>query len=311
MTEIHLHPDTDHSIEGLKVIKELLKSELKSASESESVIFSVIHDEWIVAINNFNGNFLVLHIINRYPPYNKTNSIKACSHIFEVGKNVTRKNKFFFSKKPIDIQYWNDISSAFYHNYAVKAIEKQLRYFSICTYKDNRIHEMITYKNGLKHGKYQAWNDDGLLTIEANYQNGKLHGEYLEYSVKNSQIYLSRKVKYVNGVVHDLEISYDSDQNVISRATYNNGAIVSMHFYNNGKLISKKEYSCLGKRIKSIETIYWREGEEEGEEAKVKCINTYIDDKLSGKCVEYNKEGKLINTCIYAGGHKTYEEYHK
>ena len=58
----------------------------------------------------------------------------------------------------------------------------------------------IYYVNGLKHGMYKEYFDNGKLKYEINYVNGNIHGMYKEYfdnGELNSEIY------YVNGKRHE------------------------------------------------------------------------------------------------------------
>jgi len=62
-------------------------------------------------------------------------------------------------------------------------------------YRSGQLAENGVYKFGLKVGKWQAWNEKGLLVSIENYKKGQLHGKYFHY--KNGS--LAHIDKYRNG----------------------------------------------------------------------------------------------------------------
>lgn len=68
-------------------------------------------------------------------------------------------------------------------------------------YPDGKVQEVANFKDGVRHGKTETWDNDGRgywKREEANYQNGKLHGAWIHWYLPG----VRTEVAYSNGLRH-------------------------------------------------------------------------------------------------------------
>lgn len=119
--------------------------------------------------------------------------------------------------------------------------------------------EIITYKQGKKHGLYESYEhyelsyrmnyfngrlygnlvffDNGILRCDINYKNDKPHGPYTYY--------------YDNGNIEDKKHFIDGNLTGLVESYYNNGNIFSRKQYNNGVLETSIRYDEYGNMLKN------------------------------------------------------------
>jgi len=83
-------------------------------------------------------------------------------------------------------------------------------------YKNQIKEEFYVNTNGEKNGLYKAFNESGIIEMEANYKNGVMDGMVKEYYPSLTKACLKRTAIYKNGDVNGLTTLYEFDCNVIS-----------------------------------------------------------------------------------------------
>ena len=110
----------------------------------------------------------------------------------------------------------------------------------------------MNYKKGLEHGKYQEWDENGMLSMEGQYTDGETDGEWTgyEYGLKTWTEYFD------NGeLLSYLEYTYHQNRQLATKKSFNpeeklNG--ISETYHQNGQLASKINYKD-GNVVKVIE----------------------------------------------------------
>ena len=126
--------------------------------------------------------------------------------------------------------------------------------------------EMIPLKHG--SGKVKAYFDNGNVSREMEFFNGKLVNNYKAYYYNGT---LEQEMKFVNG-------SY-------------NGKIIEYH--SNGKVKTEKNY--LYDDLHGISKTYYKNGQ-------LKDSQNYLYDEKSGEGKLYSKEGTLLKEVVYFNG---------
>ena len=100
----------------------------------------------------------------------------------------------------------------------------------------------MNYKKGLEHGKYQEWNEEGWLSMEGQYVDGKADGEWTgyEYGLKSWTEYIDN-----DEILSYLEYTYHQNRQLATKKSFNaaeklNG--ISETYHQNGQLASKIDY---------------------------------------------------------------------
>ena len=100
----------------------------------------------------------------------------------------------------------------------------------------------MNYKKGLEHGKYQEWNEEGWLSMEGQYVDGKADGEWTgyEYGLKSWTEYIDD-----DEILSYLEYTYHQNRQLATKKSFNaaeklNG--ISETYHQNGQLASKIDY---------------------------------------------------------------------
>ena len=138
--------------------------------------------------------------------------------------------------------------------------------------KDNK---MLTLEfnvlNGLYHGLYQEFYENGFIKKEINYNKGVLQG-YERTFFKNGK--LSESINYNDGNFHGVRNVYWENGMLKETNSFSNGILVgkSNYFFPNGKLRKKIEFDSNGKK--------------------------------NGVWEEYDSKGKLIEEIVFENGIK-------
>ena len=100
----------------------------------------------------------------------------------------------------------------------------------------------MNYKKGLEHGKYQEWNEEGWLSMEGQYVDGKADGEWTgyEYGLKSWTEYIDD-----DEILSYLEYTYHQNRQLATKKSFNaaeklNG--ISETYHQNGQLASRIDY---------------------------------------------------------------------
>ena len=129
-----------------------------------------------------------------------------------------------------------------------------------------KIYKIKNYKDGILHGPYTAWYDNGNKYMEMNFVEGKIEVEYKEW---NEDWSVSGRVDFKDGVINGLCTRYFFDgsgfmcmyKDDIRDGEYKefdkNGVLIEHGFYENGKLDGP--YKKLTKRGNYM-TLYYKEG---------------------------------------------------
>ena len=152
-----------------------------------------------------------------------------------------------------DIKYQVNSNTPFSGNY--------IWYVDFCveeagSYKNGKLHGYLegyygcgvayaykmNYKKGLEHGKYQEWDENGMLSMEGQYTDGETDGEWTgyEYGLKTWTEYFD------NGeLLSYLEYTYHQNRQLATKKSFNpeeklNG--ISETYHQNGQLASKINY---------------------------------------------------------------------
>lgn len=191
--------------------------------------------------------------------------------------------------------------------------------FTLTHYFENKqINSKVDYVNGVKHGKYVAYDFYGNIALEGNYTNGSQDGKWTWYyengnveSIRNylngnlngeSIDYFENSIKeramfYEYGDLAGTWFSYHENGKKMRSTTYENDKkhgkrifydesekLQLIRFYNYGTLIG---YSYLDKNSKELPMIPIK-----NETAKIK---SYFDNSNIARELEY-KNGDLVNT---------------
>jgi len=102
---------------------------------------------------------------------------------------------------------------------------KLLNGTNIETYKSGQLKEKGNFKNGLKHGAWKSWQENGLLLYSESWRNGKKHGKMIVFNEKGS----------INNTFY-----YKNNQKHGKCEFYENGVLVSIVHYKKGAEIKAK-----------------------------------------------------------------------
>ena len=89
-------------------------------------------------------------------------------------------------------------------------------------YDNGQLWEHSHYKNGVQHGECKLYHDNGQLRVYEHYENGELHGEYKEW-YDNGQLKVEEN--FVSGQLHGKYLSYDESGKLIHKYYYTKGIL--------------------------------------------------------------------------------------
>lgn len=175
-------------------------------------------------------------------------------------------------------------------------------------FKNNKLKEEGTYKEGRKNGVYKEYYSDGSKVqketpftagklngiVKKYYTNGKLESEKgyamsVEDGVERKYNYESGKMtterNYKEGVLHGPQMAYYSS---------NVGDYVEHSTYDMGKLVGEYSEIFTDGTIKKLGN-YTKEGKKDGEWLERESFSKKSNDKFSGKCTVY-KNGDVVSS---------------
>ena len=178
-----------------------------------------------------------------------------------------------------------------------------------------------TFKNGMKHGEFIKYYDDGKILSKVNYFENKLNGNWIEY-FRNGNV-LSKK-NFKDDLLDGQYIDYYSFGQVLSRRYYVKNKLEGIYeeFHKNGQLYTKKNYKNdilegeyityheyeLNPVVQIKSKKYYRNGKIDGkfiefdENGNKRKDGFYFKGRLEGEVFIYNKLGKIVSTLVYKEG---------
>lgn len=116
-------------------------------------------------------------------------------------------------------------------------------------YYHNNSEKIMTVENynddGLLHEKRLVYFNNGKLTEETHYINGRKEGVSKWYSKKGAVL---KSFIYVNNELHGISKYYDEDGVMLVQGHYKRGKKTGVwNYYNNGKLVKQKDFSYVPK----------------------------------------------------------------
>lgn len=165
-------------------------------------------------------------------------------------------------------------------------------------------YRLTIYKKGRPSGIVRIYDNNGLLSSETPYRNGKINGvvkKYLDSTLWSKCLYVNGKkngidtgywdngkveseTSYVNDTLNGIVKNYDPDGNLSDEVTYTNDEIDGFwrFYYRNGTLREEEPYTE-GYR-NGMERDYYPSG-------KLKCEKNYVKDKrVSMKIFDENEK---------------------
>ena len=151
-------------------------------------------------------------------------------------------------------------------------------------YPNGQLIEKISYKEGLKDGKFTGYYPSGKVEYVKRYEEDKPMGEWKFVKEDGSTKKIER---YEMGKKNEEWITYEENGDVYYQYWVQDSLIseyADLH-YPNGQLIEKISYKE-GKKNGKFTGYY--------ESGQTKYIRTYKDDKLEGKYADYTESGQIL-----------------
>ena len=151
-------------------------------------------------------------------------------------------------------------------------------------YSNGQLIEKISYKEGLKGGKFTGYYPSGKVEYIKRYEEDKPMGEWKFVKEDGSTKKIER---YEMGKKNEEWITYEENGDVYYQYWVQDSLIseyADLH-YPNGQLIEKISYKE-GKKNGKFTGYY--------ESGQTKYIRTYKDDKLEGKYADYTESGQIL-----------------
>ena len=159
-------------------------------------------------------------------------------------------------------------------------------------YPNGQLIEKISYKEGLKDGKFTGYYPSGKVEYVKRYEEDKPMGKW--------------KFVREDGTTKKIEI-YETGEKNDEWITYEKNGDVYYQFWDMDSLVS--EYADLHyPNGQLIEKISYKDGRKNGkftgyyENGQTKQIRTYKDDKLDGKFADYTESGQILRKQGYMNG---------
>ena len=159
-------------------------------------------------------------------------------------------------------------------------------------YSNGQLIEKISYKEGLKDGKFTGYYPSGKVEYVKRYEEDKPMGKW--------------KFVREDGTTKKIEI-YETGEKNDEWITYEKNGDVYYQFWDMDSLVS--EYADLHyPNGQLIEKISYKDGRKNGkftgyyENGQTKHIRTYKDDKLDGKFADYTESGQILRKQGYMNG---------
>lgn len=155
--------------------------------------------------------------------------------------------------------------------------------------KKGNLENSITYKKGIKNGKYKYFSDQCFLIKEENYTNDTLDGDVIEYfnDSINNRPYKSYK-NFDKGLLDGIAYDYSKE-----------GILVTVYYYQKGFLVSTEKINRKN-NLGNKEGI-WKEFYDN---KRLKKEERYKNGLLNGYVKMYSRTGKLEEAILYINGEK-------
>jgi len=194
---------------------------------------------------------------------------KNAEEIYVDGK----RNEEWYKKgenRDIYYQYWD--------------MDSLISEYADLHYSNGQLIEKISYKKGLKDGKFTGYYPSGKVEYVKRYEENKPMGKWKFVREDGT----TKKIEvYETGKRNDEWITYEKNGDVYYQF-WDMDSLVSEYadlHYPNGQLIEKISYKDGRKNGKF--TGYYENGQK-------KHIRTYKDDKLEGKFADYTESGQIL-----------------
>jgi len=199
---------------------------------------------------------------------------KNAEEIYVDGK----RNEEWYKKgenRDIYYQYWD--------------MDSLISEYADLHYSNGQLIEKISYKKGLKDGKFTGYYPSGKVEYVKRYEENKPMGKWKFVREDGT----TKKIEvYETGKKNDEWITYEKNGDVYYQF-WDLDSLVSEYadlHYPNGQLIEKISYKDGRKNGKF--TGYYENGQ-------TKHIRTYKDDKLEGKFADYTESGQILRKQNY------------
>lgn len=155
-------------------------------------------------------------------------------------------------------------------------------------YDNGKANESYTVnKEGIKHGQYEAFHDNGLLKEKCTFKNGKISGERLLYDYDGT---LDTKENYNDiGALHGEHLTYHADgKNIQIKKQYQHNVLEGklIKYYKSGQI--EEEVNIENNEENGPFTEYYQNG-------AIHWKGTYLDgDDEYGELIEYDSLGQII-----------------
>jgi antitoxin component YwqK of YwqJK toxin-antitoxin module len=117
--------------------------------------------------------------------------------VFAQGVDITYVDNRFVDAKGIPVTgEFNFVTPSTSENANVRLSNGQLTGVAIYYFADGKVKEIANYKNGLKHGEWYQFNQNGNLIMQANYNENKKQGTWKVWDDSGK---IRMKMKYHNG----------------------------------------------------------------------------------------------------------------
>ena len=251
--------------------------------------------------------------------------VSVSHHSYHINGKIKAKGVYVMEKKDSLWQFFNDeeilVLEEVYEQDVLNGLSKS--YYP----KSGQPLEELTFKAGVKDGKWLKFFENGKPWIEADYQNGELHGKFNSYQENGKPIL---KGNYIEAVRHGRWLVYNMNGSVKTQDTYHQGTKTKSinqngtfkEFYDDEKPKSEytfkrgkeqgdfKEWYSNGKWVlkEQVSELEFQEETEIVEELQgqtLKKKGRYVAGKLNGKMTYYKEDGSVERVEMYEMGELT------
>nr|MBA3900322.1 toxin-antitoxin system YwqK family antitoxin [Bacteroidota bacterium] len=187
-------------------------------------------------------------------------------------------------------------------------------------YNNNVLWIKTSYKDGLKHGKYEGYHSNGKIKTIARYKMDLLHGEKKEF---NNQDRLASQTKHKiieeggkrKSVLHGKSFQYDNSGNISKEGNFKRGQKQGLHKeYYSGKLNTETNFK--NDKRHGLHANYYPDGNLKSRWKfydELEVGGKLLKNVFDGRKEEYFKNGKVQNIEHYDLGQKTgtWERYYE
>ena len=157
-------------------------------------------------------------------------------------------------------------------------------------YPNGQLIEKISYKDGLKNGKFTGYYENGQTKHIRTYKDDKLEGKFADYT-ESGQIL--RKQGYVNDLLDGPSKEWYLNGEVKVKTAYKQGKLDGdfMSYDSLGRKVTKGEYEM---RLKAGDWLAWYPS------GKKKERSSYFSGKANGPYTLWDEEGRIIKEGEYS-----------